>query len=273
MSDPGGASVGDLDGDGLSDLMLTSWAGSGQRVFLGSQIVAGGSYQYGQSHSWVHLGSGLENLAPGSADINADGTPDVLINSGWSLDVFSGAVLLAGGEVEVADALRHRLRPYYGPSGPDLDFGDSAAWIPDLDGDGLPEIVLPTESFNFAEVWFGSTVSSRSQLNPGDVQIEADPSLTNLRVESAGDVDVDVDGLGDLLVGHTYGVFLVLGASMSGSGTLSLPADYVFLSEAGWFGRVLAGGGDVNGDGRDDLLFGDRLAGDSGQAHVLLSPL
>jgi hypothetical protein len=92
--------------------------------------------------------------------------------------------------------------------------------------------------------------------------------------------DFDGDGVGDLAVGapgtSKGAVYLFLGAP--GAGSLSYSAaDYsVTGADSGdAIGRVLGGGGDTNGDGRDDLCVGvpnddENSRADSGSAFLLM---
>lgn len=91
-------------------------------------------------------------------------------------------------------------------------------------------------------------------------------SLYSLKVERAG--DVNRDGFEDLLVGEFGNVIAVLYGSATG---IAAEAD-VQLRGRGVASVVAAGAGDVNGDGFDDVILGDSLAGtsDAGEALIFL---
>ncbi len=111
-----------------------------------------------------------------------------------------------------------------------------------------------------------------------------DEDYTGGAVSSAG--DVDNDGQDDILVGGPYydggqdgpvygRAYLVLGASLGSTTEIDLTdADYFFTGEvkSDYSGRAVSSAGDVDGDGRDDILVG-AIDDTSGKAYLIFSGL
>ncbi len=96
-----------------------------------------------------------------------------------------------------------------------------------------------------------------------------------LSVASAG--DVDGDGFGDLILGQysgTAAAYVVLGRAASPGAVLDLTAldgtnGFVVESNGNLAGYSVASAGDINGDGSDDLVIGAPLTPNAGAAWVI----
>ena len=102
---------------------------------------------------------------------------------------------------------------------------------------------------------------------------EFDYDFTGLSVAGAG--DVNNDGFDDILIGaphySTGRTYLLLGAA-EGIGSMDLAdADAIFTGDFadGSAGDQVAGAGDVNGDGFDDIVIGASFAAPNGMAYVV----
>lgn len=179
--------------------------------------------------------------------------------------------------------------------------GTSVAPIGDFNGDGIDDIALgaPNDSSaypqggaayvifgtrgSFGPVFEGQTTISLINLDPSrGLVIGGDQnSHAGRAVRRAG--DVNGDGLPDLLIlasvtdsfgANAFVVFgsrSAIGQSSNGRQLLNLatlaPAAGFVIKNASSFNnpqRTIAGGGDFNGDGLRDLLFGDPLSDDRG---------
>ena len=295
------ASAGDVNGDGYDDVIVGApYGGDGMGrvyVFLGSASglgltpawratgvrdptpSVGGNYAFGWS-----VGT--------AGDVNKDGFSDIIVGDpfyGAGGDVEEGAVFLwlggSGG-----------LGPEGTPSNADWkvwsDYGGS--WLGfsvgtagDVNADGYSDIIAGAPRRSMADrgvavVWTGGG-SGVAMLGPGGSLFSSgyhrllfsDVSGFDhfgWSVSSAG--DVNADGYDDVVVGsstycnstdipgaHCTGRAFVFHGSASG---LSESADWsTYVEGVGNFGYSVAGAGDVNHDGYDDILVGDRRQTDT----------
>ena len=144
-----------------------------------------------------------------------------------------------------------------GVSSPLLGFGKSVARMGDLDGDGVTEYAISSDGFDWGSSGHDQgVVRIYSGANGGFLyQIDGPPSGKGFGTAIAGLGDVDGDGKGDLAVGAPQTgaggeVYLHSGAD----GHLIRILDNA--PHGGQFGSVLDALGDLDGDGRGDLIVG-----------------
>ena len=280
--------IAELTGDGVPDLLI---GGSLTKSADGSQ-------------------GGALFLVPGplSGDVRLDDANVHRLEGGASVGVwyFGGTVLVVDldgdGVDEVitsgqdggpslwildstrwqSDGLDATVALMQTPTMPFSTFGTNAAASSDLDGDGLVELILGDDGDDQAGKSAGAVYIVENP--PGgryDVNTvatakllgEAPSDWAGRCVADAG--DTDGDGLGDVLVGAFYaysgGAAYLLRGPLEGDLSLA-DADAIFVSEtAGANGGCgLAGGGDANGDGLDDLLIGAYTAySEDGAAYLV----
>ncbi len=302
--------AGDVDGDGLDDLILTSpssdaGASDGGTLWLvlGSTVAAGGTISLANADVRIdgsYTASSLGRVAAGLGDIDGDGLDDILVRS-------LGPVTLPGqGNVKVYRGLD--LTAAAAGSGA-LD--DQDAWftveanqagavlaggagIPDIDGDGRPELTVVAEGLDGgfpgtgrAVVFFSGTVAAGGLVTfaAADRRIDAADAADTIS-DASGVGDVDGDGLGDLVViarGHSAApsgretAVLFLGSQLApaSASTLSIEQHHA-VAWAGTTAETLtaATAGDVDGDGASDLVIssGDNSEGgpEAGKVWVFL---
>ena len=193
----------------------------------------------------------------GVPDANGDGDGDLLIGAHAES---SGGLAGAGRAYLVSGATGAVLLTLASPNGQaDGGFGFSVAGVPDADGDGRGDLLIgaPMEAVS------GSLERGRAYLYSGATGALLQTLTSSFQLEFtlqfgyavAGVPDTDGDGRGDLLIGaglQETQAFLHSGGSGALIRTLSTPN---YEGDSG-FGKAVAGVGDVNGDGRGDLLIG-----------------
>ena len=196
-------------------------------------------------------------------DVDGDGRGDLLVSAtreeGSGVDlagrvyVFSGAT---GSLLRVLESPNPRAQGF---------FGDSPSVVPDVDGDGVVDILVGASgedgggefSSGRAYVFSGASGVLLRTLESPNAEFAASFGL-----QASGVVDVDGDGRGDLLVGvsresgggvsESGRAYVFSGATGTLLHTLESPSP----EAEGRFGWSVSGMGDADGDGRGDLLVG-----------------
>jgi hypothetical protein len=264
--------VGDVDGDGLGDLVITG------KLTQGGFIV-GGTYS-GRNGSTINFwtGSGSHDLLSGPlravGDIDQDGQCDVIYGSSGTTGqgVIGKAVVFSGRTGHQKLLLSDMLA--------DTEFAKTLDGAGDVDLDGVPDLVVGAPNYNpWGSPRGRATVFSGA---PGAVLWNLDlfgagiVHFASCAKHVAGAGDADSDGFTDIAMttaisGSPNSIRVFSGAT---AGSLYEVATNVSNSQ-GW--RTLGIAGDVNGDGHADLLVGDNshttpLGEKTGACRVYLGP-
>jgi len=198
---------------------------------------------------------------PGGSEVCGDGVDN-------DCDGSDGACG-ADGEVELSETDWTEICAGY--AGADVD-GDA-----DPSGDGLPDLAVTDE--NYEQVYVVSGPPDISDLSEAAAVIaigSTDVHVTDTGLNATFPGDLDLDGTADLVVGFPQDDPVPRAMAFYGplAGTLTAP-DADWRAEGARLsgqGTAVAGAGDLDGDGAEDLLVTAPDATDGGQVLAFLSP-
>jgi hypothetical protein len=242
-TEPISVTAADVNGDGKPDLIVANYVDGTVSVLLNTTpapTTTFDGYSFSAAQAFA-AGSYPDSVT--AADVNGDGKPDLIV-----VDNAGG---IGSGNVSV---LLNTTAP--GATVPSFATGQTFAtgngpnWVTaaDLNGDGLPDLIVANYSDNTVSVLLNTTA-------PGATT----PSFANQQTFATGSfpfsvtaADVNGDGLPDLIVANQEGgVSVLLNTTAPGATTPSFATQQTFAAGANPSSVAVA---DVNGDGLPDLI-------------------
>lgn len=239
--------VGDLDGDGRSDVAIGAplanasapQAGAVHIYLAGSQGTAANS-TIRESSTSLQLGSYLSG-----ADLNGDGYSDLVVTAGGFSDLFQSSPC--------------RAQVYLGSSTPlvetpalaieeatEADCSIRTAVAGDLNGDGFADLFSALNSLGpKVSIYTGEDDINKP---PRQRYPIANANGFSSHLNPVG--DINGDGFDDFAISGEYGMAFYLGQEEDANGFVVVPG-----SRSGLDARF-APAGDVNGDSFDDIIMG-----------------
>ena len=130
--------AGDVNNDGLDDLIVGEWNGDFNGIEGGTAYVYSGAngsliYKWGAQNTYDRFGGDVS----GAGDVNGDGFDDLIVGALWSDNngVDSGTVYIYSG------ASGTLLNQWDGQN-PEAEFGKSVSGASDVNGDGFDNVIV-----------------------------------------------------------------------------------------------------------------------------------
>lgn len=263
--------AGDVNGDGYSDVIV------GARLYNNGEDNEGAAFVYYGSPSGIITtpaiilesnqgGAEMGNSVSNAGDVNGDGYSDVIVGA-YLYDVNEvgeGAAFVYYGSAAgiSSTAVTRVVSNQYGAR-----MGNSVSGAGDINGDGYSDVVVGAYLYDNGQGDEGAAFvyhGSAGGINTiAAAIIEQNQWYANLGESVSGAGDVNGDGYGDVIVGSRFfslgqdkeGVAFVYHGTPGGIRT-DWAWKYESDQDGAWLGNSVAGAGDVNDDGYDDVIIG-----------------
>lgn len=268
------SNAGDVNQDGFDDILVGATHHTNPEnnegmvfLFLGSSTGLSSlpDWSFESNQSGAQAGFALASLG----DVNGDTIADFAVSTpSYNSETLNdcGIVWIFLGSSDPAGI---STIPYWSVTGMQAYeyFGGAVAGAGDVNNDGYLDLIVGARGYDEDEVDVGAaylfTNSDSGLKSPAAWQVHSSQSMSGYGISVAGLGDVNLDGFADVAVGaHRYtdgqnleGVVFVYRGSPAGVETSAQWTGGGDKAEAS-FGFSIANAGDVNLDGKNDLLIG-----------------
>jgi FG-GAP repeat len=259
---------GDLDGDGIGDIVVSGWGGNGfVSAYSGVSLTVLWTANAPLTSPFGPSGFG-SNLSP-AGDVNGDGVNDVVVGAPLGIALGQNLPGPPGQAFVLSGPTGQQLCSMTGTTSGE-SFGSQCSKAGDINGDGFADVLVSSPNFGFP--------------NTGRVQLFLGPSCAAGQVVAlatlpsdqlgrglAGGAFLDADGVPDILIGAPEypspgRVLARSGATFAGLYQIhGVPASF----PSGRFSTAVDAG-DQDGDGNPDVALGLGSPGSFSNSSILL---